>query len=156
LIRESFKKGCVSMLIKQISIFIENKSGRLAEITKLFGEKGVNILALSIADTTDFGILRLIVSDPGLAEKTVKENGLTAKITDVIGVSISHTPGGLAYALSVLNEQGIGIEYMYAFATRTKENAMVILKVADNFSAIKHLTDAGIKILGKDDISSLF
>ncbi|NLB82083.1 MAG: ACT domain-containing protein [Clostridiaceae bacterium] len=144
------------MLLKQISIFIENKSGRLAEITKLFGEKGVNILALSIADTTDFGILRLIVSDSDKAEKAVKESGLTAKITDVIGISISHVPGGLATALSVLHEKGISIEYMYAFATRSEENAMVILKVEDNYSAIKHLTDAGIKILDKEDISLLF
>ncbi|NCU32288.1 MAG: ACT domain-containing protein [Candidatus Moranbacteria bacterium] len=144
------------MLLKQISIFIENKSGRLAEITKLFGEKGINILALSIADTTDFGILRLIVSDPDEAEKIVKENGLTAKATDVIGISIPHVPGGLAQALSVLNDKSIGIEYMYAFATRSEENAMVILKVADNFSAMKFLTDAQIKILSKEDIASLF
>lgn len=144
------------MLIKQISIFIENKSGRLADITKLFGERGVNILALSIADTTDFGILRLIVSDAGEAEKAVKENGLTAKITDVIGISIPHIPGGLAKALSVLNEKDISIEYMYAFATRSEQDAMVILKVKDNFSAIKHLTDAGVSILGKEDIASLF
>lgn len=143
------------MLIKQISIFIENKSGRLAEITRLFGEKGVNILALSIADTTDFGILRLIVSDPLLAEKTVKENGLTAKATDVIGISISHVPGGLAKALSVLDNNKIGIEYMYAFVTRSKDDAMVILKVADNYGAIKVLSEAGIKILSEKDIAML-
>ncbi|MCK9478382.1 MAG: ACT domain-containing protein [Firmicutes bacterium] len=144
------------MLIKQISIFIENKSGRLAEITKLFGEKGVNILALSIADTTDFGILRLIVSDADKAEKAVKESGLTAKVTEVIGVSISHTPGGLAKALSVLHQNGISIEYMYAFATRSEQDAMVILRVKDNFAAIKHLTDAGISILRKEDLAELF
>ena len=144
------------MLIKQISIFIENKSGRLAEITKLLGEKDVYILALSIADTTDFGILRLIVSDAGQAEKAVKESGLTARITDVIGISISHTPGGLANALLALNEKGISIEYMYAFATRSEENAMVILKVEDNALAIKYLKDAGIKVLEKEDIALLF
>lgn len=144
------------MLLKQISIFIENKSGRLAEITRLFGENGINILALSIADTTDFGILRLIVSDPDKAEKIVKENGLTAKATDVIGISIPHVPGGLAQALSVLSNNGIGIEYMYAFATRSEDDAMVILKVGDNFAAMKILTDAGIKILTDKDIASLF
>lgn len=144
------------MLIKQISIFIENKSGRLAEITKLFGEKGVNILALSIADTTDFGILRLIVSNPELAESTIKEHGLTAKTTDVIGISIPHVAGGLAKALAVINDNGIGIEYMYAFATRSKDDAMVILRVADNFAAMKVLSEAGIKILSKDDIATLF
>lgn len=143
------------MLIKQISIFIENKSGRLADITKLFGEKGVNILALSIADTTDFGILRLIVSNPEVAEKTVVEYGLTAKATDVIGISIPHVPGGLAGALSVLNDNGVGIEYMYAFVTRSEDDAMVILKVADNFGAIKVLSEAGIRILSKDDIALL-
>lgn len=144
------------MLIKQISIFIENKSGRLAQITKLFGEKGVNILALSIADTTDFGILRLIVSNPGVAESTIKEFGLTAKTTDVIGIAIPHIPGGLAHALAVINDNDIGIEYMYAFATRSEEDAMVILKVADNYAAMKVLSEAGIKILSEDDIATLF
>ncbi len=144
------------MLIKQISVFIENKSGRLAQITKQFGEKGVNILALSIADTTDFGILRLIVSNPEVAEETVREFGLTAKTTDVIGISIPHIPGGLATALSVLSDNGISIEYMYAFATRSEDNAMVILKVSDNSSAAKVLTDSGIKILSKEDIKRLF
>ncbi len=144
------------MLIKQISIFIENKSGRLAQITKLFGERGVNILALSIADTTDFGILRLIVSNPEVAERTVKEFGLTAKTTDVIGISIPHIPGGLAQALSVLSDDGISIEYMYAFATCSEDNAMVILKVSDNGEAMKILTNSGIKILTDADIATLF
>ncbi|OQB15754.1 MAG: hypothetical protein BWY15_00467 [Firmicutes bacterium ADurb.Bin193] len=143
------------MLIKQISIFIENKSGRLADITKLLGENGVNILALSIADTTDFGILRLIVSNPDAAEQLVKDYGLTAKATEVIGISIPHVPGGLASALAVLNEHNIGIEYMYAFVTRSADNAMVILKVGDNYEAIKVLAQAGVKILSKDDLASL-
>jgi hypothetical protein len=143
------------MLIKQISIFIENKSGRLAEITELFGKNGVNILALSIADTTDFGILRLIVSNPAEAERIVKESGLTAKATDVIGISIPHVPGGLASALAVLNANGISIEYMYAFVTRSENDAMVIVKVADNFAAVKTLTEAGISMLSASDIAAL-
>ena len=139
------------MLIKQISIFIENKSGRLAEITKLFGEKGVNILALSLADTSDFGILRLIVSNPEAAEAAIKEHGLTAKTTEVIGVSVSHTPGGLATVLAALGNCGISIEYMYAFVTKSEGNAMVILKVGDNFAAMKALNDNGITLMQPGD-----
>lgn len=143
------------MLIKQISVFVENKSGRLSQITKLFGEKGVNILALSIADTTDFGILRLIVSNPDTAEQTVKEHGLTAKVTEVIGVAVPHVPGGLASTLAVLNDRGISIEYMYAFVTKSEGDAMVILKVDDNFTAMKILTENGIKLLTPEDVSNI-
>ena len=143
------------MLIKQISIFVQNKSGRLAEITKLLGEKGVNILALSIADTTDFGILRLIVSNPDAAEKAIAENGLTAKVTEVIGIAVPHVPGGLAGALAVLNDQGISIEYMYAFVTKSEGDAMVILKVDDNFTAMKALSENGIKLLTPEDVAGI-
>ena len=143
------------MLIKQISVFVQNKTGRLAEITKLFGETGVNILALSIADTTDFGILRLIVSNPDTAEQAIKENGLTAKVTEVIGVAVPHVPGGLASTLEVLNNKGINIEYMYAFVTKSEGDAMVILKVDDNFGAMKVLADNGIKLLTSEDVSNI-
>lgn len=143
------------MLIKQISIFVENKSGRLAEITKLFGEKNINIHALSIADTTDFGILRLIVSDPDHAEKILKECGLTVKATEVIGISVSHAPGGLAKALNALNDNGISIAYMYAFVGNSKDEAMVIIKVEDNQKAIKVLGDNGITVLSNDFVDTI-
>ncbi|MDD3766017.1 MAG: ACT domain-containing protein [Eubacteriales bacterium] len=143
------------MLIKQISIFVQNKSGRLAEITRLLGEKGVNILALSIADTTDFGILRLIVSNPDAAEQAISEYGLTAKVTEVIGVAVPHVPGGLASALAILNDKGISIEYMYAFVTKSEGDAMVILKVDDNFTAMKVLSENGIKLLTPEDVASI-
>lgn len=143
------------MLIKQISVFVQNKTGRLAEITKLFGETGVNILALSIADTTDFGILRLIVSNPDTAEQAIKEHGLTAKVTEVIGVAVPHIPGGLASTLAVLNEKGISIEYAYAFVTKSEDDAMVILKVDDNFTAMKILRENGITLLTPEDVSNI-
>ena len=117
------------MLVKQISIFLENKSGRLAEVTKVLGENNIDISALSIADTTDFGILRLIVNNPDKAEKVLKDNEFTVSCTSVIAIAVEDTPGGLAKALSILEEESIGIEYMYAFVGKADDEALVIIRV---------------------------
>lgn len=138
------------MIIKQISIFVENKSGRLAEITKLLGQQKINILALSIADTTDYGILRLIVTEPEKAEAVLKECGLTIRITEVIGIVVSHTPGGLSLALNALHDQGIDIEYMYAFVGSSRQEAMVIIRVEDNAKAIEVLKKNNVEIMSND------
>lgn len=143
------------MYIKQISIFVTNKSGRMAEVTRILAEYGVNILALSIADTVDYGILRLIVTDPVSAEAALKESGLTFKITNVVGIVVDHHPGGLAKALLSLTATGMSVEYMYAFVGTNKDNGMVILKVDDNDSAIKYLKDANITVLTQEDIEKL-
>jgi len=143
------------MYIKQISIFVTNKSGRMAEVTRILAERGVNILALSIADTVDYGILRLIVADPESAEIALKESGLTFKITNVVGIAVDHHPGGLSNALLPLTATGMSVEYMYAFVGTNKDNAMVILKVDDNDAAIKYLKDAGVTVLTQEDIEKL-
>ncbi|MFZ5597065.1 MAG: ACT domain-containing protein [Bacillota bacterium] len=135
------------MKIKQISIFLENKSGRLATVTRVLGENKINIRALSIADTTDFGILRLIVNDPDKAFKVLKEAGFSVNVTDVIAVEIPDRPGGLAGALGYLKEAGINIEYLYAFLTRASEAALVVFRVEQIEDAVKVLQDKGITIL---------
>ena len=140
------------MIIKQISVFLENKAGRLAQITEILAQSGIDIRALSIADTTNFGILRLIVNNPTLAETKLRENGLTVSLTDVIAIEISDKPGGLAYALRSLNIANIGVEYMYAFIGTPHKRAFVILRVEDNEAAIKVLTDNGIGLLSSIDV----
>lgn len=143
------------MLVKQISVFVENKSGRLAEITKILGENQINIQALSIADTTDFGILRLIVNKPDEAEAVLREKGFTVKGTQVIAISIEDKPGGLSVALNILNEAGIGIEYMYAFTGKCRSDALVILRVEDHDTAISTLTKNGVTVMTKEVVYSL-
>lgn len=137
------------MSIKQISIFVENKPGRLAEITALLAENQIDIRALSIADTTDYGILRLIVNDPQKAESILKADGLTVSITEVLGIGIPDTPGGFAKAIGVLSEEGIGVEYAYAFITPEVGTAYVIIRVADNEKALSVLKEAGIQIINE-------
>jgi hypothetical protein len=143
------------MIVKQISIFLENKSGRLAEVTKILGENSIDISALSIADTANFGILRLIVNQPEKAVKILKENGFTVSSTSVIAIGVEDKPGGLAAALQVLAEESIGIEYMYAFVGKTSEEALVILKVEDSERAIRVLTENNVKVLSSSAVYDL-
>jgi len=124
------------MKIKQISIFLENKQGRLAAVTKLLAEEGVNIRALSIADTSDFGILRLIVNEPDKAYKVLKEQGFTVSMTEVIGVAMSDEPGGLAGVMEILEKRQVNIEYLYAFVG----SAYALMKMLWLFSVWKILT----------------
>lgn len=138
------------MIIKQISIFVENKAGRLAEITETIAKAGIDIRALSIADTTDFGILRLIVDKPEEAALTLKEAGLTVSITNVIAVGIDDTPGAFSVPMRILADAGIDVEYMYAFISRDTQKAYVILRVADNDVAAKALTDKGVTLLDEN------
>ena len=135
------------MIIRQISAFLENKSGRLAEVTKLLADKQINILAISIADTTNFGILRLIVSDYALAEKTLSDVGMTVSITNVIAIAVEDKPGGLASALAVFEKENIGIEYLYAFVEKITNEAYIILKVESPEKAVASLLENGIKVL---------
>lgn len=143
------------MLIKQISIFLENKSGRLAEATNVLGQNGIDIRALSIADTTDFGIIRLIVNKPEEAEKILTENGFAVSCSNVMAIAVPDKPGGLASALSILAEESISIEYMYAFVGKFSGEAMVILKVENPEKAIKELTDNNIKVLSASTVYDL-
>jgi hypothetical protein len=135
------------MLIKQLSVFVENQKGKLAEITDVLRKNHLDIRALTIADTTDFGILRLIVSDPAKAETELKEQGFTVTLTDVIAVQVQDQPGALAVALDVLNQADVSVEYMYAFVSKAEDAACVILRVDDNTRALEVLEKNGVKLV---------
>lgn len=143
------------MKVKQISVFLENKSGRLAEVTRIFGTYNINISALSIADTTDFGVLRLIVSEPDKAESILKENGFTVGITYVLAIAVDDKPGGLSVALSILEKESVSIEYMYAFVGKKTNRALVILKVNDCMKVTEVLKKNGIKVLSPKEAYEL-
>ena len=134
------------MNIKQISIFLENKKGKLAEVTKLITEQGINIRAVSLAETTEFGILRLIVNDPDKCIKTLKANNFISQETDVIAVEIEDKPGGLNKILALFDSADINIEYMYAFIEKKKDNAIVIFRIDDSVKAIDALKANGISV----------
>lgn len=140
------------MTVKQLSIFVENRSGRMAEITRKIAEAGVDIRALSIADTADFGILRLIVDRPEQAEKALREKGLTVSLTEVIAVQIADRPGGFAEAVQVLTDAGVNVEYMYAFVCRREGQACVIVRVDDSACAVDALSSKGIGMLTQKEI----
>ncbi len=141
--------------VKQISVFLENKSGRLAKVTRVLGEHNINIRALSIADTTDFGILRMIVNEPDLAYRILKEAGFTASATDVIAVEVDDEPGGLARVLAVLQEANLNIEYLYAFVQKTPQAALVVFRVEQLDAAIAALQAKGVRILSGEEVYSL-
>ena len=135
------------MQVEQISIFIENKSGRLAEVTQALGNQGINIRALSLADTSDFGILRLIVDKTDLAKDSLKEHGFTVNKTTVVAVEVPDHPAGLASILSILDAGQVNVEYMYAFVERCGGNAVIIFRFDDHEAAIKVLLANNINVL---------
>lgn len=143
------------MFIKQLSIFVENKPGRLSAITALLGKNGIDIRAMSIADTRDFGILRLIVNDPDKALEALKANDFSVSLTNVIAIGINDEPGGLSMAVDVLYANNISVEYMYAFISKTDNIAYVILRVENNDAAMTALTEAGITTLSAEDIYNM-
>ncbi|MBR2044389.1 MAG: acetolactate synthase [Clostridia bacterium] len=143
------------MSLKQLTVFVQNHQGSLVAITDTLAKHNVNIRALSIADTEDFGILRLIVNDTALAGKTLAEEGYLLKTTDVVGVKIGDAPGKLSEALKVLDENHINMEYLYAFMTRTEKHAYMVMRVADNQKAEAALTGAGFHIITDSDVEKL-
>lgn len=140
------------MFIKQLSIFVENKVGRLQNIINALGENEVNISALSIADTTDFGILRIIVDNPDKAKLVLKGMGVISKTTDVVAVYIDDRSGGLAAVLNLVSNAGIGIEYMYAFLGRREGKALMVLKADDEEMLGQVLTKHGIELAKPNEI----
>ena len=143
------------MAIKQLTVFVENKQGALVSITDILASNNINLRALSIAETQDFGILRLIVNDEKTAEKTLTDAGYLIKVTDVVGVKIGDEPGKLTSALSVLDKAGINMEYLYAFMARTEKHAYVVLRVEDNAAAEEALGEAGFHLITEADIAKL-
>lgn len=143
------------MKVEQISIFIENKSGRLAEVSGILGEAGVNIRALSLADTSDFGILRLIVDNSEMALQVLRDRHFTVNKTEVIGVEVPDQPGGLSLILKILDQNQINVEYMYAFVERSGSNAVIIFRFDDVDQAISVLLENNVKILAGKKITSI-
>jgi len=141
--------------VEQISIFLENKSGRIAEITDILAKNRVNIRALSLADTADFGILRLIVDDIVKAARLLKEGGFTVSKNEVVAVVLPDRPGGLAGILSALQGKNVNVEYMYAFVQKSEGNAVLIFRFDEIEKAIDTLLKAGYKILKREEVLAL-
>lgn len=143
------------MRVEQISIFLENKSGRLAKVTEVLSEAQVNIRALSLADTSDFGVLRLIVDDTEKAKLTLKENGFTVGKTNVVAVEVPDKPGGLHNILMLLHNSGVNVEYMYAFVQQSGSNAVMIFRFDNTDEAIKLLENNGVTIINGSKVYTL-
>lgn len=144
------------MAINQISVFLENKPGQLAEFTRLLEQNQIDMRALSIAETQDFGILRLIVDDPYDTVNVAKDAGYICAVTSVLAIEIPDKPGSLVKMLSVLGEAGINVEYTYAFLTRKKDVAYMIFRVNDPDKASEVLVRGGVRPLSQDDLAALF
>ena len=142
------------MSIKQLSVFVENKAGKLKEITDIIASADIDIRAMSISDTKEFGILRVIVNDIDRAKQVLEDDGLVLSVTDVLGIRLEDRPGGLASIMGTLSEIGVNIEYMYAFLTRT-ENAYLVVRVADAETTGQALEAKGIMLLTDEDIRNM-
>ena len=143
------------MFLKQLTIFVENKQGSLVDITDTLAQNNVNLRALSIAETQDFGLLRLIVNDNDTAVSALADKGYLLKITEVVGVKIGDAPGKLSKALSVLAEAGVNVEYLYAFMARTEKHAYVVIRPTDNAAAQTVLEEAGFHLITDADVEKL-
>lgn len=140
------------MMIKQISVFVENTTGRLAKLTKVLADKGIDLKAMTIAETVDFGILRCIVADPEYAISVLKENGFIASLGNVIAVSLENRPGGFSKVLTMLSDAGIAVEYIYSMIKSEDGEAVIMMKTADPEKAIELLKSNGVKLIGMSDI----
>ncbi len=143
------------MKVEQIAIFLENRSGRLAEITGILAEKGINIRAMSLADTSDFGILRLIVNDANTARTVLKEKGFTVGTTNVVVVEVQDKPGGLAHVLQIIKDAKLNIEYMYAFTQKSGQTGLIIFRFEKVDAAIEVLNKAGMKMLSGEEVYAI-
>ncbi len=143
------------MYVQQISVFIENRPGKLAAFAELLGREGIDLVALSIADTTNFGILRCIVNDYERAARVISEAGYTAKLTSVLAVSVPDKPGGMAEAIRVMTEEGISIEYLYSFVRSAGKHALLIFRVEDPEKAAEVLTRKGIQMISQEQVRLL-
>ena len=144
------------MLVKQVSIFVENKEGRIAQVLNILAKENINISALSLADTTNFGILRLIVDDPKKAKNILQMEDMIVKVNEILAVGINDKPGGLAYVLDVLAKANVAIEYMYAFTGHNKEYATVVFKTNDLEKAYDCLKIKDIPLVEAEDINQVW
>ena len=141
-------------MLKQISIFVENRKGRLALVTQVLGEAGIDLIALSVADTTEYGIVRCIADQPEKAVELLLENGFTAATTEVLAVEVPDEPGGLAKVLQIVEDADINVEYLYSFVRTVSENALILLRVENNKNAacIKALQANGVRVLSDEEV----
>jgi hypothetical protein len=140
------------MKVVQLSVFLGNEEGRLAEVTSILAKAKINIRALSLADTADFGVLRIIVDKPDAAILALKKADIVVKTTDVIAAEVEDTPGGLAKVLKVFKDEKINIEYMYAFVEKKNDNAVLVFRVEDIDSVIKKLKKSQLKLLDAEEV----
>jgi len=143
------------MKITQISIFLENRKGRLLDVCSLLGENDINIRALTIAETESFGVLRIVVDKSDLAVDALRQNGFVANITEVVAVEVGDKPGGLAAVLKVLADNDVNVEYMYGFVEKFSNDALLVFRFEDSDLAQKILTESGIKIVTEEEIKGL-
>ncbi len=140
------------MFIRQISVFIENRKGRLAEFCRLLGENGIDMIAITIADTTSFGILRAIVDDTDRAVKVLRDANYAVTVTEVLAVAIDDRPGGLAVALEKLRDAGISVEYLYSFVRHIESQCVILFRVDDPTLAVKVFNDGGVRLLSFEEV----
>jgi hypothetical protein len=143
------------MRVEQISVFLENKTGRLAEVTGILSEANVNIRALSVADTSDFGVLRLIVDDNAKAEKVLKENGFSVGKTSVVAVEVEDKPGGLHRILSILTAAGVNVEYMYSLVVQRNDHSVLVFRFDNIDAAVKLLNENGITVVDGNKVHAM-
>lgn len=143
------------MKLKQISVFLENRKGRLWKALNILSNANINIRALSIADTSEFGILRMIVSDTDQTKQILEESNFVVKVNEVIAVGVSDTPGGLEGVLQILNKMDVNVEYIYAFVEKNGEKAVVVIRTEDIDAGLTALKNGGITILSEEEIKSI-
>lgn len=141
--------------VEQISVFLENKAGRLAEVTRILAEAKINIRALSLADTSDFGILRLIVNDHTRAKEELRKHGFTVGKTDVVACEVSDQPGGLHHILKILQKANVNVEYMYAFVQQSGHNAVLIFRFDNLEEAVKYLKENNVKVIPGEQLYTI-
>ena len=142
------------MYIQQISIFVENKPGKVTELTDFLASNNINLRALEVAEASDYGIIRIIVDDPFATMTALKDNDWVCKITDVVGVEFPDEPGSMAKVAKVISDAGINVDYCYAFLTKSDNNAMMIFKVQDNKNVVHVLQDSGINIVSQSEVAN--
>lgn len=143
------------MFVTQISVFLENKPGRLAQVTEVLRQNNIDISAISVADTSEFGIVRMIVDKPKEAVSALKAAKFPVSTTEVLAVEVSDKPGGLNFALQVLNEANISIEYLYSFIKRKGDKALILFRIEDSAKAVEVLQSAGVKLYTNEEINLL-
>jgi hypothetical protein len=145
----------MEMKLKQISIFLENRKGRLWKALNILSNANINIRALSIADTSEFGILRMIVPEPELAKEILEEANFVVKVNDVIAVGVSDEPGGLETVLQLLNKSDINVEYLYAFVEKKSKKAIVVIRTEDIDAGVTALEKGGITLMSSEEVNVL-